>query len=278
MPLLSRNIRLGPALKLSSWRKVAIGTWRSAGDPSVYGILDLDATAAVAYVEKLRQTTGKRITLSHFVGKAIAATMARHPQINCILRFGRLYPRQNVDVFFQVASDDKGDDLSGMTIRNADKKSIPEIAEEMHLRIDAIRKRGDPDFKQMKGLMGLMPGALVGFMLSLSGWFMYTMNLWTPLLGTPRDPFGGAMITNIGSLGLDMAFAPLVPYSRVPLLIAVGAVADRPWVKDGKLGVTPVIRLCATIDHRLIDGVHASQMMKTLMRIFADPERELGLI
>ena len=40
---ISRNIDLGPALRTSSWRKIAIGTWKTAGDPSVYGILDLNA-------------------------------------------------------------------------------------------------------------------------------------------------------------------------------------------------------------------------------------------
>ena len=33
------------------------------------------------------------------------------------------------------------------------------------------------------------------------------------------------MITNIGSIGLDQAYVPLVPYSRVPILIALGAVS-----------------------------------------------------
>jgi pyruvate dehydrogenase E2 component (dihydrolipoamide acetyltransferase) len=85
------------------------------------------------------------------------------------------------------------------------------------------------------------------------------------------------MITSIGSLGLDMAFAPLVPYSRVPLLIAVGVVQDTPVVRDGRIEVAKVSRLCVTLDHRLIDGMHASHMAKTLLATFANPEKELGL-
>ncbi len=84
------------------------------------------------------------------------------------------------------------------------------------------------------------------------------------------------MVTNIGSLGLDTAFAPLVPYSRVPVLLAVGSAMDRPWVREGKLCVAKVLRICVTLDHRLIDGVHASHMAKTVQKIFADPERELA--
>jgi pyruvate dehydrogenase E2 component (dihydrolipoamide acetyltransferase) len=255
---------------------VAIGTWRSAGDPSVYGMVDMDVGPALAYLEKIRAATGERLTLTHFVGKAVAMTLARHPQINCILRMGRLYPRRNVDVFFQVASDETGQDLSGMTIRNADRKSIPELAREMATRVHSIRKQGDPEFKKMKGTMGLLPGFVSRYILGLAGFIMYTLNLWSPLLGSPRDPFGSVMVTNIGSLGLDMAYAPLVPYSRVPLLIAVGTARQAPVVKDGQLAVGTLARLCVTIDHRLIDGVHASHMARTINRIFINPEAELG--
>jgi pyruvate dehydrogenase E2 component (dihydrolipoamide acetyltransferase) len=278
MPLLTRNAELGPALRISSWRKVAIGTWRSAGDPSIYGIAEVDVAPALAYLERIRAKTGTKVTLTQFTGKAVAMTLAQHPEINCILRFGRLYPRRNVDVFYQVASDSSGKDLSGMTIRNADRKSIAETALEMQARAERIRSQGDPEFRKMKSTMGLLPGILSRYVLGFAGWLMYTLNLWTPLLGSPRDPFGSCMITSIGSLGLDMAFAPLVPYSRVPLLIAVGAARETPVARDGKLGVALISRLCVTIDHRLIDGMHAAKMSRTLLGIFADPERTLGAV
>lgn len=276
MPLFSKNVVLGSPLKLSSWRKVAIGTWRSAGDPSVYGYLDIDVTSALEYVENLKNQTGTRITMSHLSGRIIAECLRRHPSINCILRFGMLYPRKNCDVFFQVATDMKGEDLSGMTVRNADQKSVVQIAREMEERVQLIKQRKDHSFTRMKKTMGLLPGFLSHLVLTMSGFLMYTLNLWTPLLGSPKDPFGSVMITNVGSLGLDMAFAPLVPYSRVPLLVALGAVKDAPVVMNGKIEIRKVMRLCATFDHRLIDGVHASLMTKDLLKIFSNPESELS--
>lgn len=273
--MLSKNVDLGRPHKLSSWRKIAIGTWRTAGDPSVYGILEIDMGPALKHLEILKETSGKRLTITHLIGKAVAVCLARHPDLNSILRFGKLYPRKNVDVFFQVASDLTGKDLSGTTIRNADKKSIVQIATEMEERVQTIRKKGDPDFKKMKNLMKLIPGFLSGLLLNISGFILYSLNLWSPLLGTPKDPFGSVMITNIGSLGLDVAFAPIVPYSRVPVLIAVGAVRETPVVKNGQVVISPVIKLCATFDHRIIDGVHASHLVKTLKHIFENPQSEL---
>ncbi len=84
------------------------------------------------------------------------------------------------------------------------------------------------------------------------------------------------MVTNIGSLGLEEAYVPLVPYSHVPLLLAVGAIQDEAAVEDGALVAAKVLRVCATFDHRVLDGVHAAHMSKRLARIFADPEGELG--
>jgi pyruvate dehydrogenase E2 component (dihydrolipoamide acetyltransferase) len=276
MPLLTRNVPLGKPLRNSPWRKIAIGTWQKIGDPSVYGTLEFDATKMLAYVKKIQASSQEKITITHFIGKAVGTTFAQHPALNCVLRWGRLYPRKTVDVFFQVASDNRGEDLSGCVIREADKKSIPEICREMNDHIHTIRQKGDPAFKKSKNTIKFIPGIFVGTLLNFLGFMLYTLNIWSPLLGSPRDSFGTVMVTNVGSLGLDMAFAPLVPYSRVAALLAVGAVQDRPIVRDGQIVIAPVLRIGVTVDHRLIDGMHGSQMFKTISAIFQDPEKYLG--
>jgi pyruvate/2-oxoglutarate dehydrogenase complex dihydrolipoamide acyltransferase (E2) component len=271
-PLLSQNVALGPPLRLSPWRKVAMGTWRDCGDPSVYAFLDIDVAPAQAYLRKVRDEQGVNATLTHFFGRVIAETLARHPQINCLLRWGRLYPRKNVDVFFQVASDMKGEDLSGMTVRNADRKTVADIAKEMGSQVKRIKSNQDESYRQMKGLMGLLPGWLVRYAINASSFLMYSLNLHSKLLGVPRDSFGGAMLTNVGSLGIDMAFVPLVPYSRCPILFSLGAPKDVPVVRDGKIEVAHQVRMAVTFDHRLIDGVHASHMLRTFLKACAHPE------
>lgn len=273
MAWISKNVDLGPALKLSPWRKVAIGTWQTVGDPSVYGILDFDAGPCLKYIEKLREKSGLHVTLTHLLGKAVALTLAKHPEINCTLRFGRLYPRKTIDIFFQVASDQTGKDLSGATLRNAETKSVLEICQEMNQSIETIRKKGDPGFRRMKSMMGLIPGGLVKYVIHWTSFILYTLNLWSPIFGSPRDPFGGVMITNIGSLGLDIAFAPLVPYSRVPILITVGSIRETPVIQKGQIVAAPICQLACTIDHRMIDGVHGSKMAATLKELLADPEK-----
>lgn len=272
MALFKKNVDLLPALQISSFRKIALGTWQTVGDPSVYGIMELEVRPTLKLIEELRAETGQKITITHIVGKAIANAIAKHPEINCILRWGRLYPRKTVDVHYLIASDDQGKDLTGTTIREADKKSVVMIATELSQKAKTIRATGDQEFKKVKKTMKKIPGLVVRHMMNLTSFILYTLNIWSPLLGSPQDPFGSVIITNIGSLGLDTAFVPLVPYSRVPLLLAVSVIKEQVVVKEGKMVIEPVVRICATFDHRMIDGMHASHICKTIHKMFAQPE------
>ena len=59
----------------------------------------------------------------------------------------------------------------------------------------------------------------------------------------PTPPTPCRMITNIGTLGLDTAYVPLVPYSRVPILIATGAVKDTPIIDKGEVVCAKIMTL-----------------------------------
>jgi pyruvate dehydrogenase E2 component (dihydrolipoamide acetyltransferase) len=274
------NLALTPKENLSSFRRIAIGTWRTTYDPSVYGTLALRADRVLAYLDTFRARTGKRATLSHVMAKAVAITLSEMPDANAILRFNRIYLRQDIGVFFQVAMEDEktGEvDLSGATIFDAHRKPLLEIVEEFEKKVGAVRKREDKNLEGSRSLFKSIPFFLLNAALDLIGWLSFTLNLDLRWAGIPKDPFGSAMVTNIGSLGLEEAYVPLVPYSRVPLLIAVGAVKEEPVVvDDGRIVPAKIVRAFATFDHRVLDGMHASRMSKTLRRVFEDPEKELG--
>jgi hypothetical protein len=116
----------------------------------------------------------------------------------------------------------------------------------------------------LRNLFRRVPFFMLNRLLKMISFFSYTMNLDLRWAGIPRDPFGSAMITNIGSLGLDEAYVPLVPYSRVPLLLAMGAVDDAPVVQGDTVVPGKVMKVCATFDHRILDGAHAAVMSRTL--------------
>jgi pyruvate dehydrogenase E2 component (dihydrolipoamide acetyltransferase) len=261
------NLALVRKKDLSSFRRIAIGTWADAYDPSVYGTLELRMDQAVRYVQDFRQRTGRRLTISHLMAKAAAAALAACPDANAVLRWNRIYLRRRVGVFFQVVMDDEGPgkiDLSGATLYDVEQKSLLQICDEFEQKVADVRARKDPALEQTRKTFHAIPFFLLNLFLKVLAFFSYTLNLDLRWAGVPQDPFGSIMITNVGTLGLDVAYVPLVPYSRVPILLATGAVKDVPVVTDGAVGVGKVMTVNATFDHRIIDGFHAASMSKTL--------------
>ena len=275
------NLRLQQKTNLSSFRRIAIGTWRTTYDPTVYGTLALRADRVMVYVDELRKRTGQRVTLSHLMAKAVAITLSEMPDANAILRRNRIYLRQDIGVFFQVALEDPDTgevDLSGATIFDAHKKSLPDIVTEFEQKVGSVKKRTDKQLESTRGLFKRIPYRLLNWVLDMMGYLSFELNLDMRWAGIPSDPFGSVMVTNIGSLGLEEAYVPLVPYSHVPLLIALGAVKEEAVVENGEIKISKMLRAFATFDHRVLDGMHAAKMSKTLKRIFDDPEKELGAL
>jgi pyruvate/2-oxoglutarate dehydrogenase complex dihydrolipoamide acyltransferase (E2) component len=266
---------------LSTFRRLAIGTWRTAYDPSVYGTIQIRMERALAYLEAFRQATGKHATVTHLVAKAAAAALAQTPDANAILRGGQIYLRKRIGIFFQVAMVDEGPDkldLSGLTLFDLDKKSLGALVDEFQTRVALVRARQDPDLERTRGTMAKLPAIFIHWALRMVSFFAYTLNWDLRLFGVPKDPFGSVMITNIGSLGLDIAYPPLVPYSRVPILLAVGTVHDAPVVDGGSLAIGKIMNLSVTFDHRFIDGVHAARMAKVVRAWLERPEDHFGVV
>ena len=272
------NLELEKVKRVSTFRKIAIGSWRTVGDPSVYGTLELTMDKALAYIERFRQQTGIRLTVSHLMAKAAGAAIVEVPEINSILRFNRIYRRKQIGIFFQVVMKDAcGDvDLSGTTVYDVQKKDLSTIVSEFEEKVTLVRERKDPNLEKTRGIFKHVPYLLMNKMMNLIGFLAYTLNLKLP--GTARDPFGSMLITNIGSLGIDQAYVPLVPYSRVPIILAIGATNKVPVVENEQVVIRQRLKVNATFDHRFIDGAHIAKMAEVFRRFFDDPETHFGAI
>jgi pyruvate dehydrogenase E2 component (dihydrolipoamide acetyltransferase) len=269
---LMAHLELIPKKDISSFRKLAIGSWKTSYDPTVYGTLTLRMDKAMAYIEAFRQRTGIRLTVTHLVTKAMAEALRRCPDANAILRFNRIYLRKQVTVSTLVVQTDGGKvDLTSAKIEDADQKNLKQIAAEMDEAVRRVRERRDVAMEKGKGTIQKIPYMLLNFFTWAMSFFMYTLNLDMRRFGMPKDAFGSCIITNVGSLGLDLAYVPLVPYTRVPIFIAPGAVKEAPVVENGKVVVGKVMNINATFDHRFIDGFHASVLANTMREMLENP-------
>ncbi len=270
------HLKLVPKKHISSFRKLAIGTWQTAYDPTVYGSMTIRMEKALKYIERFREVHGIRLTVTHLVAKAVAEALHKCPDANAILRWNKIYLRQGVTISILVVQTDQGDgkvDLTAAKIENAENKSLKEMADELQATIDRVRQRKEASLEKGKSVVALIPFMWMNVFLKVLAFFMYTLNLKVP--GMPRDAFGGATITNVGSLGLDTAFVPLVPYTRVPIFVAPGAIVDEPVVDNGMVVPGKIMRVSASFDHRFIDGLHASVLAKTVREVLENPFEKL---
>jgi len=162
-------------------------------------------------------------------------------------------------------------DLTAAKIEEADKKSLKEMAAEMAATIEKVRQRKDAALEKGKSTVSMIPFMFMNLFLKVLHLLMYTFNLDLSAFGMPKDAFGGVTITNVGSLGLDIAYVPLVPYTATPIFIAPGAVSDEPVVEDGKVVPGKVMRINASFDHRFIDGAHAAKLARTVKEMMENP-------
>lgn len=258
-----------PVEDASSFRRMAAAMWRSPRDPSIYGSMDVDATAALAFL----RAQPVKLTITHLVARAVALALRDQPELNAKVRFwGRLEQRATIDLFVTVATEGNRD-LSGVRIDRADEKPLPALAQAIAERAGKIRRGDDASYRRSRSTFRQLPWWLARPATQLSDLLVNELHVDLAKHGMPTDPFGSAIITSVGMFGIDSAFAPFVPLARCPILILVPEIRPRPWAVGDRVEVRPVLRLCATFDHRIIDGAAAGRFAARLSQLFGEPSQ-----
>lgn len=251
-------------------RKLAIASWGPPREGNIHGKVTVDATDALAYLDEVRERTGEKVTVTHLVGKAVAAALAAEPSLNGYLRMGRFVPHEQVALAFLVSMAD-GSDLAKARVDHVDRKPLATVAAELRGRAEALRDGRDEGWEKSKDVIRLLPTWLLRPLLWLTGLLASSFGVSAPALGIEPFPFGSGVVTSVGMFGLDEAFVPQTPFARVPLWVLVGAVTQRPTVVDGEVVPRPMLTVTAAIDHRFVDGFQGAALAREFRRVFADP-------
>jgi pyruvate dehydrogenase E2 component (dihydrolipoamide acetyltransferase) len=255
--------------------------WDAPKDPTIYGFLDIDAGPIERRIAQLR-FKGVHVTVTYVVAHAVAKAVGNHPDLNVMLRWGRPWRREKVDVFLQVAlpgEDGLGStELSGVKISEADKADLDTFAGIAEEKVKEVRTGKDELLDSSRRKFSLLPQFMRRAALRLIAFLTYTCNLSPKLFGLPKDPFGSAAVTSVGMMGIDTGFAPLFPVGGPPIIVTVGAIQARPVVNDdGRVVAKSMLRLGGTFDHRVLDGYHIAAFSQDLMKeLEQEPERIEG--
>ncbi len=256
------------------FRKIAISIWHRSNDPQILGSVDIDYSNARDFVSQYKKRHGVRITPTHLVGRAIALILAGFPEANAKIGFFRLYQRNSADIYFNVLASD-GRDLAGLRFSAVDQLSLAQLERSLRDRTRQIRLGKDKAFKRGRALFHSLPIPILRFVLAVSSFADSVFGLDLAWAGYPHDPFGGAVISSGGMGGLDTGYGALPPVGHCPMFIVVMPVRDKPWIVDGKVEARPVLRICGTFDHRVLDGHLSGLMASELKELLTHPEKLL---
>ena len=253
------------------WRVTSAAIYTTPTDSRVYGTLDIDVTEARRFIsEKRRQ--GVRLTMVHMATAVLARAVAFDvPEMNCYIRRGAVVGRERLDVMVPVqVGGDAG--VTPAIVRDAHARRVSDIAEE--IRGKASRSRGGEEIKaaQNKYLLNKIPWPLRRPVFRLLKWITVDMGMEIRALGLSAHSFGSFVVSDIGSFGLNTGMTALMPAAKVPAVIVLGKMEEKPVVRNGKIVVRTILPLTGTFDHRIVDGMQIGKLARGIKRNFRKPD------
>lgn len=209
--------------------------------PHVTSQDQVDITKLEAFRRKHKadiEAAGGRLTMTVFALKAIATALKIHPQFNATLDVGaqEIIIKNYYHIGVAVNTDNG---LIVPVVRDVDRKSIKELAIELHDIVQQTRAR-KISREQLQG--------------------------------------GTFTITNAGAMGGGY-FAPIINFPEVAILgMGQGrlqpAVVDK---ENGEHEIAPrlIMPIVLCIDHRVLDGADAIQFLKVVIEALEDPDELL---
>jgi len=218
---------------MSAMRKGIADHMRRSLDTSAHvtTVFEVDMSRVVAVRERLKaeyQTTyGVNPTYLSFIARATIEAIANWPWVNAEIRGDQIVAKRYVNLGIAVALE-SGKGLIVPVIKNAEGLNLLGMA------------RAIADVAERARSKRLVPDDVQG---------------------------GTFTITNPGGWGAIMG-TPIISQPQVAIL-DVEAIVKRPVVVQDEQGqdviaIRPMLNLCLSYDHRLVDGAYAAQFMKEL--------------
>jgi pyruvate dehydrogenase E2 component (dihydrolipoamide acetyltransferase) len=201
------------------------------GAPHFYLETSVDMRRMAALREQLEELDEGPVSYNDLVVKAAADALSRHPEVNAAWGADAIVRRGSVDVGVAVALEDG---LVTPVVRDADRKSVAEIAAEIRALAARARERK------------LAPDEYQGASFTISNLGMYGVEAFYAVINPPE-----AAILAVGTV------------QKVPWVDEA----------TGALVAMERMRLGLSCDHRVIDGATGARFLQTLKAVLESPLR-----
>ncbi len=202
--------------------------------PHLYFTQKVNMEKLLEVRKEINSELGIKASVTDFISKAVVIALSKFPDINSSLINGNIEKYKTVNLGIAVAAP------SGLivpNIKNSEEMNVIEIAEAAAALIGKARE-----------------GKL-----------------------SPKEYAGGTFtISNLGMFGIENFTAIINPPESA--ILAVSSTKDEPWVVvkangEKTLEIKPVMNINLTVDHRLIDGLIASQFATEIKNLLEHPVR-----
>jgi pyruvate dehydrogenase E2 component (dihydrolipoamide acetyltransferase) len=197
--------------------------------PHFYVTCEIDMSEAVRLRAALKASdrVATDVTYTHFVIKAVAIALERHPRLNAAYAEDGRELKAEVNIGIAVSLDDG---LIVPVLHDSNKLSLLEIAAQANALVERARS-GKPAGDDLSG--------------------------------------GTFTISNMGMLPIEH-FTAIINQPQGAIL-AVGAIKERPVVRNGQLAIAHTMMVTLSSDHRILDGVTSGQFLTELKKLLENP-------
>lgn len=252
------------------WRVSAAAIYTAPSDSRVYGSLDIDVTDAKRFMDERRQA-GVKITMLHLTAAVLARAVAFDvPELNCFIRRGSVVGRRRVDVMVPVMLDSHSG-VTSVLVNDAHARRVSDIANEIKELARDSRRGQESKASKNKYLLNKVPWPFRRGVFKLLQCLSVDLGVELRPLGLSSDSFGSFIVSDIGSFGLTSGMAALFPAARIPAVVVMGKMEDKPVVRDGEIVIRTILPLTGTFDHRIVDGMQIGRLGRAIHRNFARP-------
>jgi pyruvate/2-oxoglutarate dehydrogenase complex dihydrolipoamide acyltransferase (E2) component len=230
----------------------------------------MDITELEEFIAEKRKN-GVKATLTHFFILAAARALKNEvPELNTYIKRGNVIFRDHIDVMVSVLL--RESQMGSILIKEADTLTLEELIKVMNDAVKSSRQGNENKTMQVKDKLARLPWPLRGWVFRMLKTITADWGFSFPSLGLSANSFGSFVVSNIGSVGLDMGYPALLPTSNVSFVLVLGGVNRKPAVVDDKILPRTILSLGAALDHRVVDASHGGLLFRYLKKIVKNPE------
>ena len=200
--------------------------------PHLYFTDSIDTTNLTAFRKMLNEKSEQKIAFSDLMVKAVSKALVKFPNVNASLVDNEIVVYKSTNIGSAVAGDNG---LIVPVIKNAQEKTLTQIAQESR---DLVERAKTGRLK-------------------------------------PEEYSGGTFsISNLGMFGIENFTAIINPPEAA--ILSVSSIRKKAVVVTNETGedeicIRPMMNIQLTVDHRIIDGLLASQFVEYVKELLEEP-------